>query len=293
MTIRIIMLACIAPVLCGALLTDPAHGQRLLRRGAVEIKLRTDSVTGQDRGFLMLRPDGAGRAEEGAMLWACGGEAGGLSAGVRLEALGDSGAGRPVAFRFGEAAPDTFLLQGEDHSALWYLSDEDAAEVTRRLQSAAVLTVRVLGGSDPASGDSYRYSPAGLDSALHRLGCSAAPAVPRTSAGRETLRGVPQNHEGGEELPQPMNQATFSRLLTRNYPPDLRDAGVRGEVWVRFRVLQDGSVDSESVQVIRTTNPAFNDAAVISVRALRFRPARVYGRPVRVWVEQPIAFIVD
>jgi TonB family protein len=290
MTIRIIMLVHIAPVLCLALLTGPVHGQRPLRRGAVEIKIRADSVTGQDRSFLMLRAEGAGRAEEGAVLWACGGQAGGLSAGVRLEALGDDGARRPVAFQFGEEAPDTLLLQGENDSALWYLSDEDVAEVTGRLLSAPAFTVQVLRDSGPGSGRSYRYTPAGLDSALHRLGCPAAPALPRTSAGRETLRGVPQNTAGGEELPQPTNHAAFSRLLARNYPPDLRDAGVRGEVMVRFRVLQDGSVDSASVQVTRTTNPAFNDAAVTSVRALRFRPARVYGRPVRVWVEQPIQF---
>lgn len=292
MTIRIITLARIAPVLCAALLTGTVHGQRPLRRGAVEIKVRADSVTGQDRSFLMLRPDGAGAAEEGAVLWACGGEAGGLSAGVRLEAFGDGGIRRPVVFGIGEEAPDTLLLQGEDDSALWYLSDDDAAEFTSRLQSAAVLTVKVLGGSGPASGDSYRYTPAGLDSALHRLGCPAAPAVPRTSAGRETLRRVPQNTAGGEQLPEPTNHAAFSRLLTRNYPPDLRDAGVRGQVTVRFRVLQDGSVDSASVQVTGTTNPAFNDAAVISVRTLRFRPARVYGQPVRVWVEMPINFSV-
>jgi TonB family protein len=290
MKIRIIMLTRIAPVLCAALLTGSAHGQRQLRMGAFEVTIQADSVTGQDRSFAMLRPEGAGTDEEGAVLLACGGEAGGLSAGVRLEALGDRGARRRVALRFGEEAPLTLPLEGEDGSALWYLSDRDVAEVTARLKSVAGFTVQML-GSASAPSRSYRYTPGGLDSALHRLGCPAAPVGPRTSAGRETLRRVPQRY-GVEELPQATNAADLSRALARNYPPELLEARVQGEVSVRFRVLQNGRVDPASVQVTRTTNALFNQAAVTSVNVLRFRPARIYGTPVRVWVEVPINFSV-
>lgn len=285
------MLTRIAPVLCVALFTGSAHGQRQLRMGAFEITIQADSVTGQDRSFAMLRPEGAGTAEEGAVIWACGGEAGGLSAGVRLEAFGADRARRRVAWRFGEEAPDTLLLEGEARSALWYLSDGDVAEVMTHLQRAAVLTVQMLGNPASEPGHSYRYTPAGLDSALHRLGCPAAPAVPRTNAGRETLRRIPQSY-GAYELPRPTNAADFGRLLARNYPPDLRDAGVQGQVSVRFRVLENGHVDPASVQVTRTTNESFNHAAITSVRQLRFRPARIYGRRVKVWVEQPIDFTI-
>jgi periplasmic protein TonB len=95
-----------------------------------------------------------------------------------------------------------------------------------------------------------------------------------------------------EELPRPTNSSDFQRQLARNYPPLLRDAGVTGTVQVRFRVLEDGRVDSESIQITSSTHEQFNDPTMRAVRALRFRPAKVNGRPVKVWVEQPIQWTV-
>jgi periplasmic protein TonB len=95
-----------------------------------------------------------------------------------------------------------------------------------------------------------------------------------------------------EELPSVTNRSDFARNLQRNYPPLLRDAGVAGTVNVRFRVLEDGRVDGESIEVTNSTHEQFNDPAIRAVRALRFRPAKVNGRPVKVWVEQPITFQV-
>jgi protein TonB len=95
-----------------------------------------------------------------------------------------------------------------------------------------------------------------------------------------------------EELPRPTNGADFQRQLARNYPPLLRDAGVTGTVQVRFRVLEDGRVDGESIQITNSTHEQFNDPTMRAVRALRFRPAKVNGRPVKVWVEQPIQWTV-
>ena len=95
-----------------------------------------------------------------------------------------------------------------------------------------------------------------------------------------------------EELPRPTNSSDFQRQLARNYPPLLRDAGVTGTVQVRFRVLEDGRVDAESIQITNSTHEQFNDPTMRAVRALRFRPAKVNGRPVKVWVEQPIQWTV-
>ena len=95
-----------------------------------------------------------------------------------------------------------------------------------------------------------------------------------------------------EELPRLQNSSDFARQLARNYPPLLRDAGVTGTVTVRFRVLEDGRVDGESIQVTNSTHEQFNDPTIRAVRAMRFRPARVNGRPVKVWVDQPIQWTV-
>lgn len=95
-----------------------------------------------------------------------------------------------------------------------------------------------------------------------------------------------------EELPRPTNTADLARSLQRNYPPLLRDAGVTGTVQVRMRVLEDGTVDAGSISVTSSTHEQFNDPSIRSVQRLRFRPAKVNGRPVKVWVELPIQWTV-
>ena len=96
-----------------------------------------------------------------------------------------------------------------------------------------------------------------------------------------------------EELPRLQNASEFQRNLGRNYPPLLRDAGVTGTVQVRFRLLEDGRVDGESISIVSSTHEQFNDPTIRAVRLLRFRPARVNGRPVKVWVEQPIQWTIS
>jgi periplasmic protein TonB len=91
-----------------------------------------------------------------------------------------------------------------------------------------------------------------------------------------------------EEHPAVSNQRDFARQVERNYPPLLRDAGVQGTVHVRMRVLENGRVDTESIQIVSATHEQFGEATRRAVERLRFTPARVGGRPVRVWVEIPI-----
>jgi TonB family protein len=96
-----------------------------------------------------------------------------------------------------------------------------------------------------------------------------------------------------EEQPRPTNIADLRRQLERNYPPLLRDARVTGTVQVRMRVMEDGSVDAGSIQVTSSSHEQFNDPTIRSVQRLRFRPAKVNGRPVKVWVELPIQWTVN
>lgn len=95
-----------------------------------------------------------------------------------------------------------------------------------------------------------------------------------------------------EELPRPTNTPDLARQLARNYPPLLRDAGVTGTVQVRMRVMEDGRVDAESIQIVDSTHEQFNEPTTRAVRVLRFRPAKVNGRPVKVWVALPIQWTV-
>ena len=86
--------------------------------------------------------------------------------------------------------------------------------------------------------------------------------------------------------PQPTNIPTFQRALTELYPANLRDTGGSGSVTVEFVVGVDGR--PYNIHVVRTTSDAFSQATVQAVQRLRFRPARLDGRPVPVRVTLPV-----
>jgi TonB family protein len=74
------------------------------------------------------------------------------------------------------------------------------------------------------------------------------------------------------------------------YPPLLRAAGVQGRVIVAAVVDTMGQAETGSVRIVLSDNPGFDRAALATVRAARFRPARIYGRAVRVLVQVPVVF---
>jgi TonB family protein len=86
------------------------------------------------------------------------------------------------------------------------------------------------------------------------------------------------------------NSREFRLALARRYPAAARDAGVQGWVNVCFVVEADGSISN--AVVMRATDEQFEQPTLDAVSVMRFRPARLDGRPVRVWVVQPIQWMV-
>lgn len=73
------------------------------------------------------------------------------------------------------------------------------------------------------------------------------------------------------------------------YPLDLWDADVEGEILLRVRVTEMGTVDS--VEVLEASGyPAFDSAAVRGALRLEYRPAQRNGRRIPVWAKVPIQF---
>lgn len=280
------------PAVVLGVMAAPAHAQQDERIGGVDVHLQADSAAGTDLGFAVLRPDGG--ALDGAVVWACAGSPAGLAAGVYLDRDPGDTASVDVAWRFDQDPPDTTGLRSG--ATVELLANEDASALTRRARTARTLTLRVL----DARIAEYTYTLAGVDSALHRLGCGGDAEPGRIRAGTSTLRSLVGLVEGPdpkivsglgvEEAIRARNVSTFTRYLERNYPPLMRDAGVVGDVVLRFRVLEDGSVDSASVQVLSSSHERFDDPSVRSARILAFHPARVNGRPVKVWTILPIRF---
>jgi TonB family protein len=282
-----------------ALYAMPAAAQQEERIGNVDVYLEAGASPARNISHALLKPDSFRRA--GSLAWACGGDPAGLAAGLHLS--GDSSKAPPrVVWRLDAGAPDTMVLNTRENPDLALVGADEAGPFIRRVRTARRLEVQVLADlpGRPAAG--YTYTLAGLDSALNRMGCTGDATPSARSAGLRTMRRL---WETGDTLargapalavavpPSIRMRAEFTRHLVRNYPPLLRDAGVSGEVVLRFRILEDGRVDTMGVRVIRTSHEQFVGPAVRSLRVLAFHPARENNRPVKVWTELPIQFSVE
>lgn len=94
-----------------------------------------------------------------------------------------------------------------------------------------------------------------------------------------------------ERLPRLVNGSVFGRALQREYPPYLRDARVAATVTARFIVGVDGTVSQ--ARITESSDERFNEPTLRAIAVLRFRPAQLNGRAVRVWVDQPIRWTVE
>jgi TonB family protein len=85
-----------------------------------------------------------------------------------------------------------------------------------------------------------------------------------------------------------------ARLLPNSrgpvFPEALKAEGVSGAVLTQFVVNSDGTVDTSSVKILRSTDPAFSAAVRAELTSIRFAPARVGGRAVRQLVTQAFQF---
>jgi TonB family protein len=79
------------------------------------------------------------------------------------------------------------------------------------------------------------------------------------------------------------------------YPSGFKSAGIEGTVVLQFVVNQNGRVEAGSVRVVESPMPAFATAAEEGLlgAGCHFKPGRSRGQPVRVLVQQPIAFRIN
>jgi len=77
---------------------------------------------------------------------------------------------------------------------------------------------------------------------------------------------------------------------TLQFPELLRQAGIEGRVLVQAIVDTLGRAEPNSVKVLQSPNPGFDQSATNYVLKALFRPARVHGRAVRVLIQIPVEF---
>ncbi len=76
------------------------------------------------------------------------------------------------------------------------------------------------------------------------------------------------------------------------YPPALKQVGVSGNVTLHFVVGIDGKIEPGSMQVISSTNKAFEEPAIDAIEHCVYKAAQIRGSPVRELVEQNVRFTI-
>jgi TonB family protein len=74
------------------------------------------------------------------------------------------------------------------------------------------------------------------------------------------------------------------------YPALLKQAGIQGRVILRAVIDTTGRVEPASVRILKSPNPAFDQPTKDWVLKALFRPARLRGRGVRVFINLPVDY---
>ena len=93
----------------------------------------------------------------------------------------------------------------------------------------------------------------------------------------------------GDVLPRQTNKEFFERLLEREYPPELRRAGIGGNVTVWLMLDTEGVVQEASVKE-GSGYTQLDAVAVRIARQMRFTPALYNGKPNAVKIAITITF---
>ncbi len=91
--------------------------------------------------------------------------------------------------------------------------------------------------------------------------------------------------------PQLLNSEEVQRVLIREYPSVLRDAGIGGAPVLWLYIGQNGEVERTQVQETSGFD-ALDQAAANVASVMRFTPAQNRDQTVAVWVQIPIRFQV-
>ena len=85
---------------------------------------------------------------------------------------------------------------------------------------------------------------------------------------------------------EPHETIPLEKLIV--YPESARRSGLEGRVALQALVGKDGSV--EKVNVLRSDDNVFEDAAIDAIQREKYTPAMQNGTPVKVWITRTINF---
>lgn len=95
----------------------------------------------------------------------------------------------------------------------------------------------------------------------------------------------------------PMREFQVNKTATQvpgtgnlRYPDMLRSANVEGEVIAQFVVNADGTIDTDSFKVLKSSHELFTQAVKAALPDMRFAPAEVEGKKVKQLIQTPFTF---
>ena len=103
---------------------------------------------------------------------------------------------------------------------------------------------------------------------------------------------APVSVEFVDRAPELQNLRELRRSMERLYPSTLRAANIQGTAVVQLVVDKDGRVEAEGMSIVSASHPEFAAATRELAGLLRWRPATVNGKPVRVWVRMPVNWTI-
>jgi TonB family protein len=245
-----------------------------------------------EQGAGLVAASGAGAAPAGVAgrgpLGAGGGESG---QGTGRAAAGSSGGaqGRDAAGLAASAEAGRGIAAGRDGAAPQFVAALDGRSATQAAREAAggALQGAAASGTARVVEDRYAASALKVDSPRHvcdlplmLAGFDRRP-IPQ---GLDTINVSAQAALAGETPPRHLPGNALPR-----YPLEALPSRAAGRVVVRAEVLADGSIGHTLIKA-SSHFPVLDQAALATVRAWRFQPARRNGMPIAMWLDVPIEY---
>lgn len=158
-----------------------------------------------------------------------------------------------------------------------------------------------------AKGFQVLVAPVNIPDKIPEVDLSRAVTDEADFSGRGVAGGIAQGVEGGVPIAKKeavQEQVYFVTQVEKSvvpregsvapiYPEVLRAAGIQGEVYAQFVVDTTGRVEKGSFVIVRSTHEGFSAAVRSALSNMRFYPAEVGSRKVRMLVQQPFVFKIQ
>jgi RNA polymerase sigma factor (sigma-70 family) len=243
--------------------------------GALAIVLANQGVIAAPAG-LMMTVSGAALASAGT---------GGM-AGVLMTFMSMSKLQLGILGAVAVSGTTAFVLQSQTNTALTREIAALQQENQSMMAKVAPPTAPAQVLSRDAESRNYDAELAALSeetAALQKQNAAIARAAPAAAGTSKLVQG--QSATQLDRLPQ------ATKRVQPEYPKELREAGITGEVLVEFVVDATGTV--RDAIPVRSTDRGFEAAAVAAVEKWKFESGLKGGRPVNTRLQQSIAFTLS